>query len=161
MGRIYTVSFAGTVTSAGTDTDLLELSPGDDKPCLLRGMILGQTSDVGDSASEGVRISIIRLPATVTSGNGTGTTGQPIDDGITTAAAFTAETNGATVATTSGTAVTLYELGWLIQASPLEIWWPDPAFAPRVPQASALVVRMQTTLTDDISAACTFIIEEL
>jgi hypothetical protein len=159
MSRIYAVSFAGTVTAAGTDTDWLELTPADDKPCKLRGLVIGQTSEVGDTAEEAVRFSIIRLPATVTSGNGTSTTGQPLDD-LDPAAGFAAETNGTTVATTSGTAVTLEEFAWNLRGSPLERWWPDPEFAPKVRQPSALVVRMQTTLADDISATFTAYIEE-
>lgn len=159
MPRIYSVSFAATVTSAGGDTDLFEFVPGDDHPIRLRGLKLGQTSDVGDAASEGVRISIIRLPATFTSSNGTSTTPRPLD--VTTpAATFGAEVNGTTVATTSGTAITLEEFGWLIQASPYETWWPDADFAPTARQTEGLVVRLQTTLADDISMACTAYIEE-
>jgi hypothetical protein len=159
MSRIYTVSFAGTVTNAGGDTDLLELTPADDKPCKLRGMVLAQYSEFADAAEEAVRISVIRLPATVTSGNGTATTGQFLDD-IDPAAGFAAETNGTTVATTSGTGITLVETAWNLRNSPYEMWWPDAEYAPKVRQASALVVRMQSTLADDASLACTFYIEE-
>lgn len=159
MGIIYTVSFAATVTAAGGDTDWLELTPADDQPCALRGWIIGQTSEVGDTQEEGLRFSIISLPATVTSGNGTAATGRPMG-GIGTAG-FAAECNGTTVATTSGTAITLAELAWNERASPWEFWFPDPAFAPVVKQAGALVFRMQTTLADDMSATATFFIEEL
>ena len=159
MSSIYTVSFAGTVTNAGGDTDLLELTPADDKPCKLRGFTIGQYSEFGDSQEEAIRISVIRLPATVTSGNGTATTGQALDD-LAAAAGFAAETNGTTVATTSSTAVTLAEFAWNLRASPYEFWWPDPEFAPTVRQAAAIVVRMQSTLADDASFACTFYVEE-
>lgn len=159
MGRIYTVSFAGTVTNAGGDADLLEILPADDKPVKLRGFVIGQTSEVADAAEEGVRISIIRLPATVTSGNGTGTTPIPMDS-ANAAAGATCETNGATVATTSGSAVTLYEFGWNVRGSPFEWWAPDAEFAPKVKQGEGLVVRLQTTVADDISATFTAIIEE-
>lgn len=159
MSRIYTVAFSATVTAAGTDTDLFELTPADDKPIRVRGLLLGQISEVADVAEEGVRISIIRLPATVTSGNGTSTTPQPIDESDS-AAAFAAEVNGTTVATTSGTASTLEEFGWNIRSSPLERWWPDDRFAPQVRQAGALVIRMQTTLADDITAQGTVYVEE-
>jgi len=159
MGRIYTVSFSGTVTNAGGDADLLELVPATQKPCRLRGFSLAQISEVSDTAEEGLRISIVRLPATVTSGNGTATTGIPMDSADT-AAGFAAETNGATVATTSGSAVTLAEYGWNIRNSPYEVWFPDDRFAPKVKNAEALVVRMQTTLADDMTGAMTFWIEE-
>ena len=160
MSAISTVSFAGTVTAAGGDTDLLELTPADDKPAKLRGMVLSQYSEIGDAQEESVRISIIRLPATVTSGNGTATTGQVLGD-LDAAVGYTAETNGTTVATTTGTAVTLVEAGWNLRNTPYEMWWPDPEFAPEVRQASALVVRLQSTLADDASFACTFYIEEV
>jgi|SRR5882672_78896 len=159
MGRIYTVGFSGTVTAAGGDTDLCEILPAAQKPIKLRGFIVGQTSEVGDAQEEGVRISIVRLPATVTSGNGTGTTPQPMDSADT-AAGATCETNGTTVATTSSTAVNLYEYGWNIRGAPLEVWYPDAAYCPKAKNAEGLVVRMQTTLADDATFAFTAVIEE-
>ena len=160
MGAVYTVSFAATVTAAGGDTDWLEITPADDKPCKLIGWVLGQSSEAGDAAEEGLRFSVILLPATVTSGNGTATTPRPLND-LTAAAGFAAETNGTTVGTTSGTALTLAEFSWNERASPWEFWVPDPdKMGFRVRQASALVFRMQTTLADDISATATFFVEE-
>ncbi len=161
MGRIYTIPFAsGTVTNAGGNADLWELTPADDKPIKLRGFILGQTSEVADAAEEAVNISVIHLPATVTSGNGSSVTPVPVDAGVNVAAGFAAETNGATVATTSGTASTIYEFCWNIRNSPCEVWFPDDRFCPVARQASALVIRMNTTLADDITFAGTAIVEE-
>ena len=160
MSRIYTVSYAGTLTLAGGDADLFEINPADDKPCRLRGLILAQTTEVGDVAEEGLRLSLIRLPATVTSGNGSAVTPVPVDSHAA-AAGFTAEANGATIATTSGTAVTVEEFAWNIRMSPLERWWPDEAFAPMIYQAEALVLRCQTTVVDDISMTLTAYIEEI
>ncbi len=160
MSRIYTVSFAATVTAAGGDTDWFELTPADDKPIKIRGLKLGQTSEVGDTAEEGLRFSIIRLPATVTSGSGgSAPTPQSTDD-IDVAAGFTAEVNNTTVATTNGTAATIEEFAWNERASPYETWWPDPEFAPKARQGAVLVLRMQTTLADDMSAAATMYVEE-
>ena len=159
MGRIYSVSFSGTVTNAGGDADLLEILPADDKPVKLRGFMLSQTSEVADAAEEGLRISVIRLPATVTSGNGTGTTPIPMDSGDA-AAGATCETNGATVATTSGSAVTLIELGWINRNTPYEWWAPDERFAPKAKQGEAIVIRLQTTLADDMTTQLTAFIEE-
>lgn len=159
MSRIYTVSYQGTITNAGGDADLLEVLPADDKPIKLRGFSLAQISEVGDAAEEGLRISILRLPATVTSGNGTATTGIPMDSADA-AAGFAAECNGATVATTSGSAVTLMEFGWNIRNSPYEWWGPDHNYCPKAKQGEALVVRMQTTPADDYTGIFTFWIEE-
>jgi hypothetical protein len=159
VSRIYTVSFSATVTAAGTDTDWLEVLPADDKPVKLRGLLISQISEVGDTPEEGLRFSIIRLPATVTGGNGTATTGQPMDSADSTAG-FAAETNGTTVATTSGTAITMAEIGWINRNSPYELWFPDPNFAPKAKQGEAIIVRQQTTLADDMTACATFWLEE-
>ncbi len=160
MGRIYTVSYQGTITNAGGDTDLLEIGPADDKPCKLRGILLSQTSEVGDTAEEGLRISIIRLPATFTSGSGGSSVTPAPMDSADTAAGATCECNNTTVATTSGTAVTLAEVGWNERNSPYEIWFPDDRFAPKVKQGEGMVVRQQTTAADDYSGCFTFWIEE-
>lgn len=160
MGRIYTVSFSATVTAAGGNTDLFELTPADDKPIRLRGLILSQQEDTTEANDYGLRISILRLGATVTSGDGTSTTPAPVDD-VDTAAGFTAETNGPGVATTSGTTTTLEEFGWIVRNTPLERWWPDPDFAFVARQGSALVVRMQTTIPDDATIQGTAYVEEL
>jgi hypothetical protein len=160
MSRFYTVSYTGTLTLSGGDADLFEISPADDKPCRLRGLILAQPSEVGDTQEEGLRISIIRLPATVTSGNGTSVTPAPIDSHAA-AAGFAAEANGATVATTSGSAVIVEEAAWNVRISPLERWWPDEQMAPIVYQGEALVVRCQTTVADDITIAITAYVEEI
>jgi hypothetical protein len=159
MGRMYLIPYTGTITNAGGDADLLEILPADDKPVMLRGMILSQISEVGDTAEEGLRISIIRMSATVTGGNGTSVTPVPIDSADV-AFGGTAECNGATVATTSGTATVLAELGWNIRNSPYDFWFPDERFAPKAKQGEGLFVRMQTTPADDFTGAFTFVIEE-
>lgn len=160
MSRFYTVPYSGTLTNAGGDADLFEIAPADDKPVRIRGWLLGQTTEVGDAAAEGLRVSVIRLPATFTSGNGTSVTPATVDSADAAAGAAT-EANGATVATTSGTAVTLLEAGWVIQGSPWEFWYPDERFCPIAKQGEGLVVRCQTTAADDITIACTLFIEEL
>lgn len=161
MSRFYTVPYSGTLTNAGGDADLLEVLPADDKPVRLRGWILGQTSEVGDATAEGLRLSVIRLPATVTSGSGGSAVTPAPGDSADSAAGAAAEANNSTVATTSGTAVIVLETAWTIQASPYEFWYPDERFCPIAKQGEGLVVRCQTTVADDISIACTFFLEEL
>lgn len=115
MGRIYTVPWTGTVTNTGGNADLWEITPADDKPCRLRGVRLGQTSEVGDTAEEGLSISVIHLAATVTSGSGGGSTSVTpvaVDASVNVAAGFTAKVNSTTVATSSGTSTTVEELAW-------------------------------------------------
>lgn len=160
MSRIYTIPYTGTLTLAGADADLFEINPADDKPIRLRGLILAQTTEIGDVMEESLRISIIRLPTAVTSGNGTAVTPVAVDSHAA-AAGFTAEANGATVATTSGSAAIVEEFAWNVRISPLERWWPDETFAPHAYQAEAIVVRCQTTVADDITIAITAYVEEI
>lgn len=159
LSRIYTVTYSGTLTAAGGDADLFELLPASNKPIRLRGLILSQSTEEGDTQEEGLRISIIRLPATVTDSNGGSVTPNPLDESDV-AAGFTCKANGATIATTSGTAVILDDFAWNERITPMERWWPDPQFAPMVRQAGALVVRNQTTAADDISIVITAYVEE-
>lgn len=152
MPREYTVPYSGTLTAAGGDADLFEFTPADDKPIELIGLKLGQHSEFGDAAAESIRISIIRLPATVTSGSG-GSAPTPAkrNDSADAAAGFTVECNNTTVATTSGSAETLDEFGWNIQMSPCDFVFPEGAY--KVKQGEALVVRCQSTVADDVSIA--------
>lgn len=160
MSRIYTVPYSGTVTNAGGNSDLFEIAPADDKPVKLRGLRLGQISEVGDTAEEGLQISIIRLPATVTSGSG-GSAVTPVPmDSANVAAGAACEANNTTVATTNGTAVTVDIIGWNERNTPYETWWPDPEFAPKVKQGETLVVRMDTTPADDFTFCGSVYIEE-
>lgn len=159
MSKIYTVPYQGTVTAAGGDTDLFELAPAAGKPIKLRGIILGQTTELGDAAEESIRISIIRMTATVTGGNGTSVTPVPVK-GNDPAAGFAAEANGTTVATTSGTSTVVEEFAWNLRNTPCERWWPDAEFAPDAKNAEYLLVRMQSTLADDVSMVMTAYVEE-
>ncbi len=159
MGRIYSIVYQGTITNAGGDVDLLELLPADDKPVKLRGLLLSQTSEVGDAAEEGLRISVARLQ-TPTSGSGGSSVTPRAMDSADSAAGVAAECANTTVATDAGTTQTLVELAWNIRQSPYEMWFPDDRFCPKVKQGEALVVRQQTTAADDYSGCFTFWVEE-
>jgi hypothetical protein len=160
MSRIYSVAFSGDIAAADTDVDLVEILPADDKPCKLVGFVLGQISEIKEAEEEGIRVSVIRLPATVTSGSGgSAATPAPMDSADV-AAGFAAETKNTTVATTSGTAVTLDEMGWNLRGAPVERWWPDPQLRPKVKQGEGLVVRWQTTVIDTVTMQFTAYIEE-
>lgn len=161
MGRMWSIPFTATVTAAGGDTDLWEILPADDIPVLLRMIRLGQITEVKDAEEEGLRISVKRLLATVTSGSG-GAAGVPEDIGkANQSPGFASETNNTTVATTSGDTEVLDEIGWINRQTPLEIWYPDERFAPRAAQAEALIIRMETTLADDMTFVGNIIVEEL
>lgn len=159
MAGVYTVPYTGTLTLAGGDADLFELTPAANKPIGLMGLLLAQTSELADAAEEAIRVTIYRLPATVTSGNGTAVTPVLIDSAQQ-AAGFAAEANGATVATTSGTAVIVAEFAWNIRSSPLEMWWPDDTAMFKARNAEALIVRCNSTVADDVTICITAYVKE-
>lgn len=151
MGRIYSVPFAGgTVTNSGGNADLWIFEPADDKPVKLRGYRFGQISEVADAAEEGVEIQVIKMTATVTNGNGSSVTPVPMDTADA-AAGFTSEINGATVATTSGSTTIMESLPWNIRMSPMEVWYPDERFCPKAKQGEAILIRLLTTVADDVT----------
>lgn len=161
MGRMWTIPWTGTVTNSGGNTDLWEILPAAEKPVLLRMIRLGQTSEVQDTAEEGLRVTVKRLRSAVTGGSG-GSAGAPEDIGLANQTpGFASEVNNTTVATTSGDTEVLDEIAWLNRISPLEIWYPDERFAPRAQNAEALIIRLETTVADDMTFAGTIIVEEL
>lgn len=162
--RIYVCPFAGTITNAGGNTDLLEVLPADDRPVRLRGILLSQISEVADAAEEGLQVSVQRFAATVTSGSG-GTADAAANrvpvDSADTAAGCTVEFNNTTVATTSGTASVMKYIGWNIRNSPFDFWMPDERFCAKAKQGEGLFVRQDTTAADDYTGCFTFWLEEL
>lgn len=162
MSRIYPVPFNGTITASGTDTDIWSFQAGDDKPIRIVGFVLGQISEVGDTAEEGLRITVKRLPATWTVGSGGNsvTATAPMGASADTAWSFTARTNDTTVGTSSGTVQVLDEFGWNERNTPYEHWYPDPEARPGAVQGQGLVIRCETTLADDMTfSGCAFVEE--
>jgi hypothetical protein len=157
-GRFFTIPFSSLVTNAGGNTDLWEVLPGDDHPIRLRGIYLGQTTEVADAAEEMLDISVIRMTATITSGSGTA--GAPeCPDSNALAPSFTSETNGATVATTTGSTDIVYRFAWNVRSSPFEMWF-DVDMAPKAIQGEGLFVRLNSTVADDLTFVGTLVVEE-
>lgn len=160
---LFAVPFTGTLTNAGGNTDLWEIVPGDDQPVEIVGMRLGQTSELGDTAEEALRITIRRFRATVTSGSG-GATATPEDvrraNQAPIAMTSPVEVNNTTVATTSGDNEVLDEIAWNIRNSPFEVWFPIPELRPRAVQTEALIVRCESTPADDLTFAGTLWVVE-
>lgn len=158
-GIRYTLPASFTLANAGGDADLMEITPADDKPVRLVGLKISQTSEVAEAQEEGLRIQIVRLPATVTSGSGgsAGTVGKT--KRISGAASLTFEVNNTTLATTSGTIEVLEEFGWNERGSPLEMWWDDDSQYD-IKEGEVLLIRCQTTPADDLTLQITAIVDE-
>lgn len=162
MGRGYAVTLNGTITNAGGNTDLGSFQPADDVPIRLWGFLLSQISEVGDAAEEGLRVTVLYLPATFTVGSGGNavTAVSPSNDPAGTVWSMTARTNDTTVATTSGTALTRHDVGWNVRNTPYDFFFPNETFAPMARQGTGLVVRQETTAADDYTGSFTFWVEE-
>src|SRR5262245_16400410 len=150
--RVYAIPYQGTITAAGGDTDLLSLAPATNKPVKLKGMVFSQISEVGDTAEEGLRITVRRLGATFTPGTGGSAISAqtPLNDSSDPVWGFTARCNDTSVSSSSGTNEIKMELGWNNRLSPWDIWFPDNDFSLQVKQGEALVIRLETTLLDDM-----------
>ena len=160
MGKKWVIPFTATVTAAGGDTDLWEITPADDHPIEILMIKLGQITEVADAAEEGLRITVKRLLATVTSGTG-GSAGVPENPAIANEApSFASETNNTGVATTSGATEVLDEIGWINRQTPFETWYPEPETRPKAIQTEALVIRLETTLADDMTFVGNVLVEE-
>jgi hypothetical protein len=162
MSRIYAVPFNGTFTLAGGNADIFSFQPADDKPIKLRGFILSQSSEVGDTGEEGIRITVRRMGATYTVGTGGSSisAAPPIDDASGTNWSFTARANDTAISTTSGANQVLTDICWNVRNTPFDFWYPDVQFAPKARQTEAIVIIAETTPADDISVSWTAFVEE-
>lgn len=160
LGRAYTVATAAVATT--TTVDLAYLKPAADKPILLEYAevgAVGGTADAGDAQEELLRVEVIKLPATVTAGSG-GTTPTPTPLAVNdTAAGFTARANDTTVATTSGTALTIVASGWN-NRSPY-VYFPAPEHRIIVANAQAVVFRLNTAPADSLLVSMYCVVREL
>lgn len=161
MPRMYRVPYTGTITNAGGDTDLMALTPADDKPIRLVGWMIGQSSEVGDAAEENLRLTLRHMTATVTVTGGTGVT--PVANrpgtGDIVAAGLTATAHSTTVATTSGTSTIMEELAWNVRNSPWERWFPEET-RPVALQGEYIILRQESTAADDYVLELTLFVEE-
>lgn len=159
LGRTYTVPF--TAVSVSAAQDFFYIKPTADKPVTLEAVylgVVGGSADAGDAQEELMDLRIIRLPATVTVGSGgTNPTPTPISPNDT-AAGFTARVNDTTVATTSGTALTMHADS-MNSRSPY-VYMPPPEHRLFVANAQAIVVRLTGTPADAISMNGTAYVRE-
>lgn len=157
MATLYTVEFeAQTVAQASGDYDLFELSPADDRPVGIFGLELATTSELGEAQEEWLRLRIIR--GHTTSGNGTSTTPRPLDPSSS-AAAFAAETVGATIAS-AGTGVNLLSTAMQVRQGYSFGPLPENLEYKSNQTAGLIVVRLMAAVTDDVTMSGTLWVAE-
>jgi hypothetical protein len=126
---IYSAVFDNSAVS--TATDLFHITPAANRPILIYGMTLGQTSDLGDAQEEVLRIGLYRG---VTGGTG-GTAVTEAAYDVPTGPTSTAQV--LTLNTTASTVGTLLEvIPWNIRV-PL-MWFPIPELRPSISAAEGV-----------------------
>jgi hypothetical protein len=155
--RDYTVTFENVSIAAAQD--FFELTPADDKPIKIMGILIhpvGGTADATDAESENWRASIVRGHTTSGSG-GSAPTPQPIASTADSAAGFTAEANNTTIASTAGTTIGAFGIPVRTGVElllPEEFWW-------GASQANTtIVVRLLSTPADAVAMSGTLFVRE-
>ena len=155
MGRIYTIDIAPVSISVAAD--VIELTPADDKPIVIHGFEILQTTDLGDGQEEVIGLFWIR-GHTVSGSGGSSVTPSPVNPSDA-AAGFTAEVLNTTQANT-GTTKTLQRHGWNIRIPTPVTYIPEDR-----PQASqgntTLILRMAAAPADAITISGHVTVEEL
>lgn len=157
MGRVYTATFENIPVTVAQD--FFELTPAAEKPCVIHGILLYQSTDLGDAAEEILRVQIIRGHATTGSGGGTATPAPLGSSNDTAAGDTTVEINNTTIAS-AGTAVVLYT-HYFNTRTGLEFWYPPEARPAASLTNTLLVVRLLAAPVDSLTMGGTLIYEEL
>lgn len=147
LSRSYSAPInIGTAFTA--QIDIFELLAAANKPGILLGFELGQTSEVGDTQEEMLTLVLKRVTGAPTSGSGGGTSAfqsvRPND----TAPGLTLET-GNTTKLTGGTSVELARFLWNVRMPLLYV--PVPEERVIFDQSTRLVLELVTTPADSIS----------
>jgi len=148
MSRLYTVEFENvTITNAGGPADIFELDAAAGKPIEVVGMKLYTVSELQEAQEEWIRLRWIR--GHTTSGSTPNSSPTPAPVAVTDqAAGFTCEVYNTTEAS-AGTAVNLESLAFNVRAG-YEFFYPE-LMGSKTSEANLLVLRMLSTVADDVS----------
>ncbi len=151
--RMYSVSFSAVSISAVQD--FFELVAASGKPIEIHMLELSQSSEVGDSAEEGLSV-LIKTGQTASGTAGSSFTPVPmcVSDA---AAGATAEINN-TAKASGGTIVTKYSSNWNVR-TPF-IFLPPPECRPWIAGGERGTVELNTAPNDAITASGTILFAE-
>lgn len=128
MAVIYAANFdAQAITTA---TDIFELTPATDRPVVIYGLSMLQTTDLGDANEEVLRIGVYR---DCTAGSGGTANTEYVYDNFSAAASPTCATRSLGTASSGGTLIDI--IGWNIRV-PL-MWVPIPEMRPHFTNIAA------------------------
>jgi hypothetical protein len=153
-GNGYSVIF--NAVSVTAQQDLFEVTAGTGKPFDLLGLILTQSSEVGDAQEEGLNI-LIKTGATTTGTGGTTPTAIPRSLGST-AFGGTPKVNNTTKAT-AGTIVTNDVINWNVRV-PLVLFWTPESWL-TCTGGARMTIELATTPADVIVMSGTIYLHEM
>lgn len=124
MGRMYTTQTNGVTYNEARD--FWEILAATAKPVYIHEWEIFQTSDVGDTQEEIIRIEEIRGVGSVTSGSGgSSPTVHPIDDNSAPVGATVEANNTTRMAVGTGTLETLGQYGWNVRIPLTKTYTPE------------------------------------
>lgn len=161
---VFTAAFSAvTLTNAGGTQDLFELVPNGTTRLRLLEIELNQYSDFGDAQAEIVALLIMRGHTTTGSG---GSAVTPVNLNPYGRASVTTVARNNTTLASAGSPETILASGWHLQAG--FIWRPPRSDPPEefrrhiiVKPSQRLVIRLNSTLADDVTANGTVTFEEI
>lgn len=159
MGRMYTATFDSVAVTALQD--FFEIKAHSSRSVKVHDWSIFQTSDVGDSAEEILRIEVRRGLLAVASGSG-GSTVVPVPQGIADAAfGGTVETNNTTRATAGSpdTLNILGQYGWNVRVPIEKVYTPETR--PSIPPGGTLTVGLPVAPGDSLTVGGTITFEEM
>jgi hypothetical protein len=153
---IYGANFSAQAVT--TATDLHEFTPATDRPIVIVGLRVFQTTDLGDAAEEVIGIGIYR---DCTAGSGGTAATEYIYTNHSSGATNTAAVRQLGTASTGGTLIDT--IGWNIRV-PLE-WWPLPEARPKFTNLAAegpvSTFRLLAAPSDSLTVSSTVFWHEL
>jgi hypothetical protein len=154
MSGVYTIQFNGVAATA--QQDLFEVVAASGKPIVILGFGLSQSTEVGDTAEEG--LSVLLKSGQTTSGSGGSTPTIVATDSSAPSASFTAEANNTTKASV-GTIVTHYAYNWNVRM-PLDVIFPEPMQLLMAGSRRA-TLELATTPADSITISGYLVVQEI
>lgn len=150
---VYAVTFENVAVTAAQD--LMSIIAADDRPCELLYVEIGNLTELGDTAEEQLRITIVRGNTTVGSGGSAFTPLNTKEGGV--AAGASARINDTTAAS-AGTPVNLYAGAWNIRMP--FIWDATPERTIVVRGTSYLCIRLVGAPADSVTMSGTMYFAE-
>lgn len=151
MGRMYSATFEEVAVTV--PQDLFEINAPADAIVVVHGLVISQSTEAGDAASEQLNILIHRGSTSGSAGSTPTATPMEVGD-----AAFggTVEANNTTQSTEG---VQVHAENFNVMAG-LALWW-TPETRPVISPSGRLIVELQSTPTDSITMSGTVYFEEI